>query len=283
MREPIKLKRSALLDMVWSRPISAVAAELDLSPNGLAKICDRLEIERPPKGYWRSKSRAAAIDKPATLADPDGIITIGGEPSGDRRQRSRMPAEDRRRLMLDCARQIAAEAGLHEVSLKAIARRLGMSEAQAHNIFSTRNDLLVELAFEEVQAFEASRLQAVERGGGRLAKVVLSSITYLREVSRRGPLLQQILRDSQVRRRIDELRQEMRAKASQKHVQAVIRDKNVNAAEALASVSIMSALVVRAGELVSEGQLTIEEAERLCIPIVIASAEQGGSEPPLAD
>lgn len=90
--------------------------------------------------------------------------------------------------MLECARKMALEDGLHHVTLKAVEKKLAMSEAQAHNIFPTREDLLVDLAFEEVQAFETSRLNAVERGGSRMAKVVLSSMNYLREVSKRDPL-----------------------------------------------------------------------------------------------
>lgn len=272
MSAPIKLKRSELLELIWSKPVSVLAPEFGLSPNGLAKICDRLEIERPPKGYWRSKGKAAAARKPTSIPDPDGTVVIGKSSGGDRRRRSRMSAKDRRQVMLDCARGIAQTCGLHQVSLKAVARKLGMSEAQAHNIFSTREDLLVDLAYEEVVAFEQSRQAAVQRGGSRLAKVVLSSMNYLREASRRGPLLQQILRDSAVRQRVDALRADLRAQASEKHVQAVVREKQVDAEAAYASVSIMTALMVRAGGLVSDDQLTIEEAERLCIPIVIASA-----------
>lgn len=275
MSKAVELKRAELLDLVWSKPMSVLAGEFGLSPNGLAKICDRLDIERPPKGYWRARNRNGAAPKPDALSDPDEIVVIGGESSRDRRQRSRMSAEDRRAHMLDSAREIAQTSGLHQVTLKSVARKLGMSEAQAHNIYSTREDLLVELAFEEVKAFEEARLLAIERGGSRLSKVVLSSIDHLRQVSRRGPLLQQILRDSSVRRRVSEMRRHLRAHASQKHVRAVVRDKGIAAEEALASVSVFTALVVRAGELVSEGVLPIEEAERLCLPIVIATAMDG--------
>lgn len=278
MATPIKLKRSDLLDLIWSKPVSVLATEFGLSPNGLAKICDRLDIPRPPKGYWQGRDKSSEVAKPAAISDPDGIVVIGGETGRDRRQRSRMPAADRRRLMLDCAREIANKDGLHEVSLKAIAKRLGMSEAQAHNIFSTREDLLVDLAFEEVVAFEKSRQAAVERGGSRMAKVVLSSMNYLREVSKRGPLLQRLQRDSHVRLRVEEMRRNLRAEASQRHVSAVVKDKNVEEEDAFASVSIVSAIVVRAGSLVSDGHLPISDAERLCIPITIASTLAGYSD-----
>ena len=278
MAAPIKIKRSDLLDLIWSKPVSVLAAEFGLSPNGLAKICDRLDIPRPPKGYWQGRDKGGAITKPGAIADPDGVVVIGGESGRDRRQRSRMSAADRRKLMLACARDIANTDGLHEVSLKTIAKRLGMSEAQAHNIFSTRKDLLVDLAFEEVLAFEKSRQAAVTRGGSRMAKVVLSSMNYLREVSKRGPLLQRLQRDSHVRLRVDEMRRNLRAEASQRHVQAVVRDKNVEEEDAFAAVSIVSAIVVRAGSLVSDGHLPISEAEKLCIPITIASTMAGYSD-----
>ena len=280
MSKKIELTRSELLDLVWSRPVSVLADEFGLSPNGLAKICDRLEIERPPKGYWRSKGEAGRAEKPASIADPDGVVTIGGDAAGDRRRRTRLSGEERRRMMLDCARDIAHTSGTHQISLKAIAKQLGMSEAQAHNILSTREDLLVDLAFEEVVAFEMSRRASVQRGGTRIAKVVLSSINYLREVSRRGPLLQRLVRDSGVRDRIDKLRDEIRAPASERHIRSVVREKNVDTEEAIASVSIMTALLVRAGGLVSEDNLKLEQAERLCLPILISSAIEGaGGEP----
>ena len=251
MSKKIELTRSELLDLVWSRPVSVLADEFGLSPNGLAKICDRLEIERPPKGYWRSKGEAGRAEKPASIADPDGVVTIGGDAAGDRRRRTRLSG-----------------------------KQLGMSEAQAHNILSTREDLLVDLAFEEVVAFEMSRRASVQRGGTRIAKVVLSSINYLREVSRRGPLLQRLVRDSGVRDRIDKLRDEIRAPASERHIRSVVREKNVDTEEAIASVSIMTALLVRAGGLVSEDNLKLEQAERLCLPILISSAIEGaGGEP----
>lgn len=188
MAAPTKLKRSELLDLVWAKPVSVLAEEFGVSPNGLAKICDRLDIERPPKGYWQGRHRGGEVERPASISDPDGIVTIGGSSGRDRCQRSRLSADERRRLMLECARKMALEDGLHHVTLKAVAKKLAMSEAQAHNIFPTREDLLVDLAFEEVQALETSRLNAVERGGSRMAKVVLSSMNYLREVSKRGPL-----------------------------------------------------------------------------------------------
>lgn len=48
----ITYEREDLYDRVWSKPISALAVEEGLSGRGLAKICEKLHVPRPPRGYW---------------------------------------------------------------------------------------------------------------------------------------------------------------------------------------------------------------------------------------
>ena len=270
--ESHNLKKSELFDLIWQKPMSVLAPELGMSANGLAKVCDRLNIPRPPKGYWRSEAVSRDVSKPEALSDPDEIVQIGGACRHERKRRVRYSPEERRRMMLDVARQIALSEGVHEVSLRRIALQLEMSEAQAHNVFSTREDLLVELAVEEVEAYEAARLVAVERGGSRVAKVVMSSLSRLRLASEQGAIFQSLMRNSKVRQRVNERRKPVRQAASEKHVSALLREKQVDQAEALASVSMLTALVIRAGDLVTSSTITLAEAERLCIPVVIAAA-----------
>ena len=272
MSKEIEIRKSELLRLIWTRPVSELATEFGMSPNGLAKICDRIDLERPPRGHWRKLGDKDAVIEIPALVGPDEVVVIGGGHSAARKPRSRMSPEERRRQILAEARQIANTSGLGDVTLRSIAKSLGISEAQAHNCFSTRDDLLVELAMEEVLAFEASRQRAVERGGSRVTKVIMSSLDYLREVSRRGPLLQQILRISAIRVRVDERRKGIRASATGRHVVSLQRDKNFSQEEALASLVVLTSMVVRSGTLVSEKRLSLEEVERLCIPIVMASA-----------
>ena len=191
-----------------------------------------------------------------------------------------MSPEDRRNQILQEARRIALGDGLSEVTIRNLAKSLGISEAQAHNCFSTREDLLVELAMEEANAFEASRVRAISRGNDRVTKVIMSSLNYLREVSRRGPLLYRILRNSEVRVRVDAARDGFRAKARVKHIVAIQREKDFDQEEALASLSVITAMLVRAGTMVSESRITMEEAERISIPIVVTAAleRQGQAE-----
>lgn len=56
------LSRRELYDLVWSQPVTKVAASLGLSGRGLAKICIRQQIPTPPRGYW---AQVAAGQNPA--------------------------------------------------------------------------------------------------------------------------------------------------------------------------------------------------------------------------
>jgi hypothetical protein len=48
----IKMGRVQLFERVWSEPVASLAAEWGLSGTGLKKVCRRLEIPVPPRGYW---------------------------------------------------------------------------------------------------------------------------------------------------------------------------------------------------------------------------------------
>ena len=50
--EPTTITRRALYDLVWSKPLTTLAAEFGISDVGLAKICQRHRITTPERGYW---------------------------------------------------------------------------------------------------------------------------------------------------------------------------------------------------------------------------------------
>tara|TARA_R110000868_G_scaffold411283_2_gene702784 strand:+ start:65003 stop:66259 length:1257 start_codon:yes stop_codon:yes gene_type:complete len=55
------MTRRDLYDLVWSKPMTALAGEFDISDRGLAKLCARHHIPVPPRGYW---AKVAAGEKP---------------------------------------------------------------------------------------------------------------------------------------------------------------------------------------------------------------------------
>ncbi|WP_114943876.1 hypothetical protein [Microvirga calopogonii] len=48
----MQLTRRALYDPFWSKPVTKVAAEFQISDVGPGKICDRHRVPTPPRGYW---------------------------------------------------------------------------------------------------------------------------------------------------------------------------------------------------------------------------------------
>jgi len=63
--ERIVLTREQLYDEVWSEPMATVARKYGLSDVGLAKICRRLDVPVPWRGYWRQKEVGQKLRRPA--------------------------------------------------------------------------------------------------------------------------------------------------------------------------------------------------------------------------
>jgi hypothetical protein len=57
-------RREDLYHLVWTSPVSEVAARLGVSEVALAKLCRRAAIPLPGRGYWQ-KNRSGPTDWPA--------------------------------------------------------------------------------------------------------------------------------------------------------------------------------------------------------------------------
>lgn len=47
--------------MVWDKPMIRLAEEFGITGNGLAKICDRLDVPYPPRGHWAKKDAGKPV------------------------------------------------------------------------------------------------------------------------------------------------------------------------------------------------------------------------------
>jgi len=65
----VKLTREQLYEEVWKTPIHRLSVKYGLSDVGLAKACKRMDIPRPPRGYWRRKEVGARV-KQIPLPEP---------------------------------------------------------------------------------------------------------------------------------------------------------------------------------------------------------------------
>lgn len=64
------MKRSKLYELVWSKPMTKLAAELGISDVGLSKVCRRHDIPVPIRGHW-AKQQAGKSTSPTPLPNPD--------------------------------------------------------------------------------------------------------------------------------------------------------------------------------------------------------------------
>lgn len=74
--------RGALYEEVWREPITAVAARYGVSGSFLARVCGRLNVPRPPRGYWARHAAGKAtlrIALPAARPQDELAWSRGGE------------------------------------------------------------------------------------------------------------------------------------------------------------------------------------------------------------
>lgn len=273
MDAPAELTRLQLYELIWSRPLSVIARELGISGNGLSKICDRLLIPYPPRGYWAKAQAGRAPDAPPLPPAPDAsddCIVISGAPARSRRQRTRFSAEARREQLVEAAAELISAEGLSGASMKAVARRVGISEAQAHNYFPRRQDLLLALARRELHAMDAHRRAELSRGHDRYTRVTLSTVTYLREVAERGALIQVLLSSAEVREGLRAERQVTRRWDTNRVSEELTSRYGIPKDLARAHTIVLTSLSLRAGRLLAAKKLSLDAAERLTIALITA-------------
>lgn len=268
------VSRSDLYDLVWAQPLGSVAARFGMTANGLAKLCDRLDIPRPARSYWAKMPAQRPVRAPLRPA-PDGIdgdVVFGGDTPVARRRRTRLTPAERQEQLLDTAAAIALEEGVQNVTLKRVARAAGISEAQAHNCFQGRTDLLLSLTRRELDVLETRRKSRVTRGGDRMTRIVISTVSYLHEALERGPLLQMLLRNSDVRAALRSERSAATVIAREPTLQLLSERYAMRREVANGSAAALAAVSLRAGGLLASGRTDLGIAERLCLAIVLAGA-----------
>jgi hypothetical protein len=61
---PVRLDRLTLYELVWSQPIHKLAPKFGLSDVGLGKICKKLNVPRPGRGYWVKIKHGKTLERP---------------------------------------------------------------------------------------------------------------------------------------------------------------------------------------------------------------------------
>ena len=69
-RKAIKIEREALYQRVWETPMTELAKEFGVSDVGLAKVCKKMEVPRPPRGYWNKVAAGRSVPPKPKLPAP---------------------------------------------------------------------------------------------------------------------------------------------------------------------------------------------------------------------
>jgi hypothetical protein len=151
MHDRITLTREELFDLVWTKPMSRLAAEYSMSNVGLAKLCARHDIPTPPRGYWAKLKAGEAPTRPklppSKNCSPIELRATTPEESAGSKDELALAIEDERkpensivvaeRLQSPCALVREAKAALQDAApdhlgiLKLPARCLDLRVSRA--------------------------------------------------------------------------------------------------------------------------------------------------------
>lgn len=77
----LRLTRTELHQLVWTKPVIHLATEYGLSDVGLAKACRRHDIPLPPVGYWAKVAAGQQMPAPKLRGNGEEIVEFSGSPS----------------------------------------------------------------------------------------------------------------------------------------------------------------------------------------------------------
>jgi hypothetical protein len=117
---------------------------------------------------------------------------------------------------------------------------------------------------------DTARELEIGRGRDNLARVTLSTIAYLRQVERRGVLIQRLLNLPDVRAGLRAERDARSASARRRMTERLHDRYGVADDLGYGATVVLTAVCLRAGRLLAERKIPLEMAERLSLAIVTA-------------
>jgi hypothetical protein len=60
----MNVTREKLYEEVWAEPMTTVAKRYDVASGYLARVCEQLNVPRPPRGYWQQLKVGRPPKKP---------------------------------------------------------------------------------------------------------------------------------------------------------------------------------------------------------------------------
>ena len=109
---PRPLDRETLYKLVWSEPMLKVAARYDVSSSYLARICTRMNVPRPERGYW-AKLAVGRAPKQPPLPEPEPGDELAWTREGEEAQVKRLAPRPPTRKRKNKAKPKLIRSGLH--------------------------------------------------------------------------------------------------------------------------------------------------------------------------
>ena len=63
--ESMAVTRDELYEQVWAEPMTTVAGRYHVSSSFMARVCARLNVPRPPRGYWAKRKVGLSVKQSA--------------------------------------------------------------------------------------------------------------------------------------------------------------------------------------------------------------------------
>lgn len=174
MAKVITLTRRQLYDRVWQEPMIRLARSFGISDVGLAKICRKHDIPRPPRGYWAKKEFGQSPPQiPLPKSDGDCEIEML-DPSVRAAQSPPLPNE----VLQTLKRETEAEA------------RINVAESLrgAHELVSRANQEMQELRADSRGLLASSKKSTLELRVSKAAlrRALLVADALLKALESRG-------------------------------------------------------------------------------------------------
>jgi hypothetical protein len=81
-KQPTSISREDLYRQMWQTPASRLCTQYGITGRGLKKICDRLNVPSPPRGYWARLAAGKRIKQtPLPDAAPGAVLKVTITPS----------------------------------------------------------------------------------------------------------------------------------------------------------------------------------------------------------
>ncbi|WP_304168580.1 TetR/AcrR family transcriptional regulator [Phenylobacterium aquaticum] len=186
-------------------------------------------------------------------------------------QGSRLPAEARRRQIVEAAARLVLDQGFLPLPPERLAEATGVSKALIYGYFPDQHALFNALMARQFAALEAEGLDAVSRDPSFETAAMGCAELYFRHVCAHGPVIHVVLRDLYMARRLDPKVAAVRDRVIRRLARHVRRDLHLPPDETVAAITLVTTIPEDAGRLVWQGDLSPEGGLELCRRLTAAA------------